>query len=613
MTLGKLYRRHTLEVNVGIEKISSEHPILIQSMLNTNTMDTEACMEQAIKIFDAGGKLIRITAQGVREAENLKNIKRGLEEKGYDFPISADIHFTPEAAKVAAKYVDKVRVNPGNFLDKKTKNISLYTEDEYQEELKRLHKGFKELIDICKSNHTAIRIGTNHGSLSNRITTRYGNTAQGMVEATMEYLRIAVSENFKDVVISLKSSDCMLMINAVRLLVVKMESENMAFPIHLGVTEAGEGEDGRIRSAIGIGALLNEGIGDTIRVSLTESPENEIPVARDIIMFSNPEYFAYKQTVAIDNHPSSIVADISGISDIALLEAMLDLKLLEGKYIMGDNSPKYVYASDLGDIVEYIPDGISIMMDIKYVQDLAQGNIIPIYSVNDYLSNRNDGFKKVVVEVNSLEEINNYFLFEINRHTDDIIMLSMGLNYHSCRKAAIMIRNKYILNKIIINADVAGLDIRTVNEFIVSVSMHTGAILGDKLCSGILIKSTPIFGLTHSMPLAKNILQSVGLKRYKTEFVSCPGCGRTMFKLEDAVSKVKEAFSHLKKLKIAVMGCIVNGPGEMGDADYGYVGGGGGKVNLYKKGRMIFSSIPEDEAIQVLEDIIKKSGDWEDK
>lgn len=453
-------RRITKLVKVGTASIGGDAPVLVQSMLNTSTMSTEDCVVQAMRIFDAGGELVRITAQGVREAENLRIIRQELTERGYIAPISADIHFVPEAALVAAKYVEKVRINPGNFIDKRAVfNRLEYTDEEYNAELERLELRFTEFLNICRCNGTAVRIGTNHGSLSDRIMSRYGDTPDGMVEATMEFLRVCAKQNFHDVVISLKSSICKVMVVAVRKLVEAMDREGMNYPLHLGVTEAGEGEDGRIKSALGIGTLLCEGVGDTIRVSLTEEPEAEIPVARRLVELS--------------------------LSDCYDLECWIN----EGKLVARSN------IDNVDDAKLFVPARLG-----KY---LFAGDV-----------------KELELQLPNLDE-------------------------------------------------------------------------------------------TFAGSLSQNIMQAAGLHRYKTEFVSCPGCGRTLFDLQKAVADVKREFNkaELSHLKIAIMGCIVNGPGEMGDADYGYVGAGNGKVNLYIGKRLVEKAVPETDALEHLKIVMRKNGE----
>lgn len=516
-------RRKTIPVKIGRLTLSSESPVMVQSMLNTPTMDTLACVEQAIRIIEAGGELVRITAPGVREAENLKNIRAELHARGYDTPLSADIHFTPDAAMVAAQYVEKVRINPGNFVDKRATFRSLtYTDEEYAAELEVLREKFTAFLEVCRRYGTAVRIGTNHGSLSDRIMSRYGDTPAGMVESTMEYLRVCREVGFEAVVISLKSSDCRVMVDAVRLLVQAMEKEGMAYPLHLGVTEAGEGEDGRIRSAVGIGTLLNEGIGDTIRVSLTEEPEAEIPVAEELVrLCAGAEY------------------EPGGDG-------------LKGEAVRPE-------------VVTGLPDASSVIsMDSPEALDEA-------------LADRLAGDRQAVV------------------------VLAFGADYRAYREAYRRIRQLGIKNKTVVHLVLEGTDRE---RLALAAAAHVGGLFLDRLPDGLWITMPDISDTDYPVELAKNIFQSAGVRRYKAEFISCPGCGRTLFDLQGAVARVKAAFAHLDTLKIAVMGCVVNGPGEMGDADYGYVGAGNGKVNLYRGRRMVRAAVPEAEAIEALHELI---------
>ena len=456
-------RRKTTTTHVGGLCIGSEHPIVIQSMANIDTNDVTASVAQAIRIIEAGGKMVRFTTQGSREVESLKLTAAALHENGYFAPLVADVHFNANVADLAAQVVEKVRINPGNYVDHARKFIHLeYTDDEYKEELGRLRDRFVKLLDICKQHHTAIRIGVNHGSLSDRIMSRYGDTPAGMVESCMEFLRICVEENFCDVVISIKASTTRIMVTTVRLLVKAMDKEGMCFPLHLGVTEAGEGEDGRIKSALGIGALLADGIGDTIRVSLSEAPEAEIPVAAEIA----------KRFEKGSKHSASL-----GFADGCLF---------------------YQSSEDV-----------------------------------------------------SWEEFSLHAAADLGKHLFDIDAKQLKIE-----------------------------------------NTHFAA---DRL-----------------QKLEKDILQAAGIIRYKTEFVSCPSCGRTLFDIEKTIAEVKAATSHLPGLKIAVMGCIVNGPGEMADADYGYVGAARGKISLYKGKECILKNIPQEEAVSALVELIKQNGDWKD-
>ena len=457
MNLFNYSRRKSSEVRIGGTPLGGSNPIRLQSMTNTSTLDTQACIEQAKRIVDAGGEYVRLTTQGIREAENLKNISEGLRQDGYNVPLVADVHFNAAVADVAALYADKVRVNPGNYVDPGRKFLHIeYTDEEYAAELQKIEERFVPFLNICKEHHRAIRIGVNHGSLSDRIMSRYGDTPEGMVESCMEFLRICVKEKFSDVVISIKASNTVVMVRTVRLLVAQMDKEGMAFPLHLGVTEAGEGEDGRIKSAVGIGALLCEGIGDTIRVSLSEAPEREIPVARRLV---------------------------DSIEECARLRH-------EAKAAIADDT--------------------------------------------------------VTIEL----------------HETDWELLQL--------KAA----------------------------------MAVGALFIDGVAHQLVIKNDG-FNEEKLTDLADSILQAARVKFTKTEYISCPGCGRTLYDLESTIARIKAATSHLKSLKIAIMGCIVNGPGEMADADYGYVGAGVGKVSLYRKKECVEKNIPAEEAVDHLLKLIE--------
>lgn len=606
-------RRETTTVKIGNIILSSEEPVVIQSMLNTPTLDTEACIEQAIRIIKAGGQLVRVTAQGVKEAENLQYIRAGIRERGYGTPLSADIHFNPDAALVAAHYVEKVRINPGNFVDKRAtfKNLT-YTDEEYAEELIRLRERFCKFLDVCREYGTAVRIGTNHGSLSDRIMSRYGNTPAGMVEATMEYLRVCLESGFNQVVISLKSSDCRVMVEAVRLLVKTMEREGMYYPLHLGVTEAGEGEDGRIRSAIGIGTLLNEGLGDTIRVSLTEAPEAEIPVAKALAGFCKPDYVGNTISLVGNYTKPVIVADISH-RDVVDEDAMNSL----GFYIDKPNDPIYgamlragikapemIYTEALGPELTKLPPGTIVIVphDNIAMAHIYNRNACPLLTKDEFVKEyQNLDSKWQFVEIKRVEEIDPAFAEKLKSAKNALIVLSVVCHYHLYKELLQTLAGHGIKNKVIIKTHAK--DTETIN---IEIASQVGGLFLDRLVYGLWISGST------GLDLSRNILQSAGLRRYKTEFVSCPGCGRTLFDLQHAVASVKQAFSHLNTLKIAVMGCIVNGPGEMGDADYGYVGAGNGKVNLYKGKQVVKVGIPEQDAIAALKQLIVDNGDWEE-
>lgn len=613
-------RRETIAVRIGEVVLSSGQPILVQSMLNTSTLDTEACVQQAIRIIEAGGQLVRITAPGLKEAENLKNIRDILRERSDAVPISADIHFSPAAALVAARYVEKVRINPGNFVDKRaTFQHLVYTEEEYAAELGLLKRKFTEFLDECRRYQTAVRIGTNHGSLSDRIMSRYGNTPAGMVEATMEYLRICQETGFDNVVISLKSSDCRIMVEAVRLLVREMEKAGMKYPLHLGVTEAGEGEDGRIRSAVGIGCLLNEGIGDTIRVSLTEAPEREIPVARTLIDVCRPLYQPARVYSTGRCTKPVLVADISA-SEVVDEKIIRQLNFYENKEIdpalgirlgAGTKTPEMIYTEALGPELTKLPSAMRIIVPYRNL-DMAHvyhRGACPLVSRDEFMQrNLSELEGAIFVKIVKKEEINGEFTEQLRKTESVFIVLALALpDYHLWREMYSLLRQAGVKHEIILKTAIKTVDRE---RAALQIAAHTGGLFIDRLPYGLWIAASKEEDIAFTLNLGRNILQSVGLRRYKTEFISCPGCGRTLYNLEEAVAKVKEAFSHLDKLKIAIMGCVVNGPGEMGDADYGYVGAGNGKVNLYKGRQMVRTAIPEQEAIVALEQLIRENGDW---
>ena len=607
-------RRKTTAVKIGKVVLSSEQPVLIQSMLNTPTMDTEACVEQAIRIIRAGGQLVRITAPGVREAENLKHIHEELRARGYDTPLSADIHFTPEAALVAARYVEKVRINPGNFVDKRATFKKLdYTAEEYAAELSALRKKFTEFLDVCRKHGTAVRIGTNHGSLSDRIMSRYGDTPAGMVEATMEYLRVCKSVGFEDVVISLKSSDCRIMVDAVRLLVREMRREGMAYPLHLGVTEAGEGEDGRIRSAVGIGTLLNEGIGDTIRVSLTEAPEAEIPVAAALLEVCGEPKFERSGDGLKGNclHPV-LVADLSGreVVDESVTQvlgftpAAEDDPALGARLQANTRTPEWIYTESLSPELTKLPDtvGIIVPWELLDMAHVYNRQAVPLCQVEEYMQQPElpEGMP-VYLEICDTETLNAALAEKLRQDSRVVLVLALGMDYHAYREVFREMDTWGLNHQTLVRLELPGTDRPRLQ---LQAAAQLGGLFLDRLPGGLWISTPDIPEADFALDLGRNILQSAGVRRYKAEFISCPGCGRTLFDLQGAVAKVKAAFGHLDHLKIAVMGCVVNGPGEMGDADYGYVGAGNGKVNLYKGRQIMRFAVPEEEAIDALRELI---------
>lgn len=541
------HRRPTLEVRVGNTAIGGNNPVRIQSMASTSTMDTEASVAQARRIVDAGAELVRFTAQGVREAANLGEIRRRLRESGCDVPLVADIHFNPRAAFAAAEQVEKVRINPGNFVDPgRTFRKIEYTDEEYAAELRRLEEALVPFLETCRANDTAIRLGVNHGSLSDRIMSRYGDTPAGMVKSAMEFLRVCRSHGFDRVVISIKASNVVVMVETVTRLVEAMDAEEMHYPLHLGVTEAGDGEDGRIKSAVGIGALLREGIGDTIRVSLSEEPEAELPVARKIMDY------------------------IDLMASAASVEAPRD-----GRFRLGKGVRRM--SREIGAV---------------------GGSRVPVVPAVDGLT----GLKEIDAEA--------VIAGKVDIAPDDIILLSASGEVPGMTLEAAMniLVAEGIDNPVILRGVYNGLDADTVR---LRASIDLGALLLKGFADGIEIVSDSLTP-DEASRLALAILQSARLRISHTEYIACPGCGRTLFDLQQTLARVKEATSHLKGLKIGVMGCIVNGPGEMADADYGYVGAGVGKISLYKGKECVEKNIPAEEAVSHLVELIKKCGDWKE-
>lgn len=570
-------RLHIPEITIGSVKIGGDNPIALQSMTNTNTNDTEASVEQCIRVFNAGGDYVRLTAQGIKEAENLKNIKQQLVARGYTQPLVADIHFNPQAALVAAKYVEKVRINPGNYVYIGSLRKTDYTDEEYTAELEKIRENILPLLEVCKQNNTAIRIGVNHGSLSQRIVSRYGDTPQGMVVSMMEFLHICKDADFKNVACSIKASNTRIMVQATRLLAQRMIEEECRFPIHLGVTEAGAGEDGRIKSAVGSGSLLLDGIGDTIRVSLTEAPESEIPVCKSIVdyrneVFSTPFHFESIEDVrkAIDAYFPYQTTAVSGIG--------------------GDSVPMVFGAENTK--ADWIWKETFIQKD---------DTKIPVVSLQAYNKAETCVLQISEAELNTLKTM--------DLGTNTIILFDskdIHVTYFTRKLYAMLAgrRNPIVLARKYDYTDFATLQIRAAMDF--------GSLLLDGFLNGVMIQSSH-FAENQLVDLSFAILQASRSRFEKTEYISCPSCGRTLYDIEKALAEVKAKTSHLKGLKIAVMGCIVNGPGEMSDADYGYMGAGKGTVNLYKKQTLVCRNIPEAEAVQALIQLIKDNGDWKDK
>ncbi len=599
------------EVLIGTVPLGGMNPIRIQSMTNTDTLDTMASVSQCIRIIEAGADYVRLTAQGVREAENLALIKKELRKAGFNTPLIADIHFNPAAAETAARLVEKVRINPGNYVDKRASFESReLTEKEYNEELEKIHSKLLPLINICRENKTVIRVGINHGSLSDRIMTRYGNTPEGMVASAMEFIRIFRSENFGDLVLSMKSSDTSVMIEATRRLTGMMQDEGVSYPLHLGVTEAGEGEDGRVRSAAGIGALLSEGIGDTIRVSLSESPEEEIPVARKLAEYYPRGFAENKPAPAAEYKTPSVKPEIFRKTNGPLVLAnMTSYSVINsGSYTDAgfrvnsetlevrrtDGSADLVMASGFP---KMLPVEVNLVLPYKkwfeYKDDLR---IFPLYSPETYHENvvRSD-------KLNLLLTGSHFDIRYLKKPDPSVISVVFTFNPETERYAPDKFINSLAENglshNIILNPVFRE---NNPEELLIKASALLGRYLTDKQIAGICLVNIGDISLREVNSLAFSILQCTETRITRTMYLSCPTCGRTKFNLQEAVRKVKEATGHLKGLKIAVMGCIVNGPGEMAGADYGYVGAGNGKVHIYRGTEPVLKNIPEKDAVEEL-------------
>lgn len=594
-------RRKTIEVHIGDTPLGGNNVIRVQSMTNTSTLDTVASVEQCIDIIEAGAHYVRLTAQGVREAENLAHIRHSLRDKGYTTPLVADIHFNPHAADVAATNVEKVRINPGNFVDRiKTFEQYNYTDEEYATELLRIRERFVPFINICKAHKTAIRIGVNHGSLSDRIMSRYGDTPQGMVESCMEFLRVCRDEDFNDVVISIKASNTVVMVETVRRMVVAMNAEDMCYPLHLGVTEAGDGEDGRIKSAVGIGTLLAQGIGDTIRVSLSEDPKNEIPVAQKLVKYiTSRENHAPIHALCPENH--NFVKPIPRHTDACKNIGGEQVPIVIGR-TCGKLTPDYVYAG-----VE-MPQAPSIPTIVDASVYLPCKNVYPLfdYSQLEVLPREASDMRFVNVDCSQLNDTAIRRLADIEKIV--IILTSHHINPVGDIQAAIhRLQNAQITAPIVIKA-VYHEDCP--EDLQVKSGADLGALMIDGYAQGIWLDNYGNIKNGNCVDYAFAILQATRLRMSKTEYISCPSCGRTLFNLQQTIARVKAATSHLKELKIGIMGCIVNGPGEMADADYGYVGCGPRRIALYKGKQCIERNIPEDDAVERLVGLIKANGDW---
>ena len=625
-------RFKTREVMIGGVGFGGNNPIRVQSMTTTDTMDTIATVEESIRMIKAGCELVRITAPSKRDAENLKNIKEELLKRGYNTPIVADIHFTPNAAEIAAKIVEKVRVNPGNYADKKKFEEIEYTDKTYQDELNRIREKFTPLVKICKEHGTAMRIGTNHGSLSDRILSRYGDTPKGMVESAMEFLRICRDENYHEIILSMKASNTRVMVQAYRLLVAEMIKESMNYPLHLGVTEAGEAEDGRIKSAVGIGALLEDGIGDTIRVSLTEAPEHEMPVAFNLLKnFTNrnnsqkikdiaknplnPFEYSRRKTNKVKNIGGNNVPIVisnlkrkNKIKPSSFFPLGYQYSVPLDKWNINDQATDYIFLDDKKIDFE-IPGTLRLIYNFKFWKKNQEG--YPLLNSDEYLNNN-----KLSKEINFIEiylkNLCEDLFTKINKDpTAVLIVKTDNINgLAEQRRVFIELINRNIKTPVIISRDYNQLDAKYLQ---LNSSSDIGGLLIDGLGDGITINNNKEGESLHINSTAFGILQASRTRISKTEYISCPSCGRTLFDLQETTAKIRKVTDHLKGVKIGIMGCIVNGPGEMADADYGYVGTRPGKITLYKEKTVVKKNIDEELAVDALIDLIKEHGDWVEK
>lgn len=625
-------RLQTREVNIGEIAMGGNNPIRIQSMTTTDTMDTIATVEQTIRIYEAGGEYVRITAPSKKEAHNLAEIKKELKRRGYNIPLIADIHFTPNAAEIAARIVEKVRVNPGNYADKKKFQLIEYTNAQYAEELERIRDKFTPLVKICKQEGTVMRIGTNHGSLSDRIMSRYGDTPLGMVESALEFLRICESENFHEIVLSMKASNTQVMVQAYRLLVNKMAEEGMNYPLHLGVTEAGDGEDGRIKSAVGIGALLEDGLGDTVRVSLTEAPEAEVPVCHDLIKrydnrsehkpIKSVHYFP-KNPFAYQKRTSKIVDNIGGknvpviVADFSKEKITTHKQLQDIGYHYSESLDKWNIAEQAADYLFLenqtldfdIPGTLKVIVSSNFWQKNKETNYssYPLFEFEDYWKTQEKSDKLNFIRT-KLSDLTT-FDFKVADFDNSIVLVLETDNVHAMpelRRAIFLLEENKIDCPVIISLKYNNL---SQDERMLYPATDAGALLIDGYGDGLLINANKETR-KQTNTIAFGILQASRTRISKTEYISCPSCGRTLFDLEETTAKIRARTNHLKGVKIGIMGCIVNGPGEMADADYGYVGSGVGKITLYKGQEVVKRAIDSEKAVDALIDLIRENGDW---
>lgn len=632
------YKRFpTREVAIGDIPMGAHHPIRIQSMTTTDTMNTIATVEQTIRMVESGCDYVRITAPSVNEANNLKAIKDELRKRGYNVPLVADIHFTPNAAEAAARIVEKVRVNPGNYVDKKKFEQLDYTPFEYEAELERIRKKFEPLVKICKEYGTAMRIGTNHGSLSDRIMSWYGDTPLGMVESAMEFIRMCESMNYYNLVVSMKSSNAQVMVQAYRMLVEAMQLEGMNYPLHLGVTEAGDGEDGRIKSAVGIGTLLEDGLGDTIRVSLTEDPEFEAPVAKALAdryinrtsdysesekyfipSLHNPYEHNRRKTNDLqllgDHHVPVVIADLSNTKlnePLQLSQIGYAYSALLDKYNLTDLAADIAYVGD--QIPEYnFPGNLKLLINYKTSQSHQSiENSIPYIEYSDLSNAKLDADKFVFIHV-SADDASKLDFQLIHNYSKAVLVVDSN-NEHAMpniRSFFFYLLENNITLPVIIKRNYTNL---TLDQLQLYAATDFGALLVDGFGDGIWMSADQNISLRVTNSISFGILQASRTRISKTEYISCPSCGRTLFDLQETTQMIRSRTDHLKGIKIGIMGCIVNGPGEMADADYGYVGTGPGKITLYRGKEVVRKNVNTENAVDQLIELIREDGNWIEK
>ena len=635
-SLTRYERYWTREVKIGDIPLGADNPIRIQSMTTTDTMNTIATVEQTIRMVEAGCEYVRITAPSINEAKNLDTIKKELRKRGYNVPLIADIHFTPNAAEVAARIVEKVRVNPGNYADKKKFQQIEYTDKEYISEIERIRERFTPLVKVCKEYGTAMRIGTNHGSLSDRIMSRYGDTPLGMVESALEFVRICEELNYHDIVLSMKASNPQVMVQAYRLLINKMETEGMNYPLHLGVTEAGDGEDGRIKSAVGIGTLLEDGIGDTIRVSLTEEPEYEAPVAISLAK-RYADRKQHNQIPELNDNPKNPFEyerrdtfEIAGIGGTSVPKIIIDLSKakVDDPCVLSpigyDYSPdKWKMKEQAADIVYLgnqlpsfdLPNNIKAVFDADFWTTLEDKSIgFPIFTPDQYFRTKAKSFLLNFIEIN-INDILSKNIETVFNNEKVVFILNTENNHGMAEQRRVFFEflNKNVRNPVIIKRLYSGIP---ADELRLFSATDLGALLIDGFGDGIWLNYTNSSNFDENLKFINRtsfgILQATRTRISKTEYIACPSCGRTLFDLVEVTNKIRSKTEHLKGVKIGIMGCIVNGPGEMADADYGYVGSGIGKITLYKGKEIIKKNISSEIAVDELIGIIKNDGNWID-